>query len=934
MASTTLTATVYNLWNNNFDGSSNASSPYLGMYLRGNGYVYELLCDFDVSSLAGATITSASLRFTVTDSASGTEAQTVYLMEQNKTDPDSWSSPPVYDDFGNFPGTHEYWDTELSNVGSVLSNQEYTINDTSNNIVNLIQSWVDNTENNWGVVLTRTDNSTSRYVTVNGSQVYLDLEYMTGPPEVTKIAYSTAGTSVFNVPDGVTSVTVKAWGAGAGGASGGTQSVGGAGGGGGYVQGTITVTPGEQLNIHVGGKGEKGTFPGDLSGGGGGGGGRSSVSRGNTALFIAGAGGGGGGGDNSSSTAGGAGGVGGGTTGGSGGNSGTAVGAGGGTQSDGGAAGTGGANIGVKGEPPAAFTLTNAIKFDGSPEYIDLGNDSAFNFTNSFSLECWVYVPSGGSGVQRWIGSRSNDTSHGIGFGVNYTNGYLRYTSFGHHDYESNQAVPTDEWVHVAVVINGTNDARFFINGVFINQVNNANPATTTGIQMKLGQAGDGVEYFTGRLDEVRMWNDIRTDAEIKQYYSQQVATDSANLVGYWKLDEGTGLTTEDVSASGNDGTLTNMEESDWIVPSSWEPPSTAGAGGDGGDGRNDGTTKGGEDNGGITNGGDGGSGNQGANPGFAGGGGGGSGYGGGGGGSSSVSGNAGGSGGGGGSNYIDSGATSTTNSQASGVNPPNTTDEDYIASAGVGGAGGATSTDGNDGNDGRIVITWSGATFYYGMQFYADSSNYCFSVSAFTPPSNGSVATWMYLYENPGLAIQRVMGSENAWEIRFGTGSPGTLSNDLNQGGGNLNSNTTFEALKPYHVVCTYDSDNTGQIFIDGVLDATGTGQTGSPGSAVLRLGHTTDATGQYFNGLLEDVRIYDRVLSENECMTIYSCKGTDNIKYGLLHRWTFTEGSIDTVAVDTTGSIKDWGVNSLNMTPVNNPTFKGTRLKYRRFV
>ncbi len=118
-------------------------------------------------------------------------------------------------------------------------------------------------------------------------------------------------------------------------------------------------------------------------------------------------------------------------------------------------------------------------------------------------------------------------------------------------------------------------------------------------------------------------------------------------------------------------------------------------------------------------------------------------------------------------------------------------------------------------------------------------------------------------------------------------------------------------------------------------MLDATGSGQTGSPGATnALQLGHTTDATDQYFYGLLEDVRIYDRVLTDAECATIHACKGTDGITHGLLHRWTLDEGPMDTTASDTTGLIKDLGIDSNNMTPVNTPTFKGTSKKYRRFI
>ncbi len=758
------------------------------------------------------------------------------------------------------------------------------------------------------------------------------LTYSIASDENTKIAYTESGPSVFNVPAGVNFITVKGWGAGAGGAAGGSSGVGGSGGGGGYVQGTIAVTPLEQLTVHVGGKGELGAFTGANSGSGGGGAGRCAVFRGSTPLFIAGGGGGGGGGDNSNPDAGGAGGAGGDNTGGSGGNSSSSIGAGGGTQTTGGAGGTGGANVGVAGED-----------YDGSP----------------------------------------------------------------------------------------------------------------------------------------------------------------------------------------------------------------AGGGGDGADGTT-GTSKGGQGNGGITNGGSGGTGDVVA--GYAGGGGGGSGRSGGGGGASSVASDAGGSGGGGGSNYIDGSATSTTNSQASGVNPPNTGDEDYQVSAGVGGAGGGTSTDGSDGNDGRIVILFPGATFYYGMQFMASNSEYLSSVTTFTPPLSGSVSAWMYLYDNPGSAVQRVMGTEGIWELRLGTDAPGTLSNDLNQGAVDLDSNTIFQANKPYHVVCTYGNDATnfgrclnydgesttavtvagyygitgtaarsmealikstdtgdnniisygevvdtekwrfyidvgtgklrcevqggyiigntvindgewhrigitctassdiedailyvdgvddgvsdsaaqsintssatlfrigagiftgasfdgliddvriwsdvrtptemadnawkqlngdeaglegywqmnetsgtavpdlspnnrngdstnmvdsdwvaslgagdGRIFIDGVLDSTGTNQTGSPGSDNLRIGHTTDATGEYFNGLLEDVRIYDRPLTEAECAIIYGCRGTDGITYGLLHRWRLNDGPLDTTASDSSGFIKDLAIGANNMTPVNTPVFKGTILKMRRFI
>lgn len=102
--------------------------------------------------------------------------------------------------------------------------------------------------------------------------------------------YSTFGSQTFSVPDGVTEIQVKLWGAGGSG----TGASGPAGtspktygGGGGFIKAKLAVTPGESLTIITGGGGTP-------SGGeGASGGGRSAVRRGATELLTAGAGGGG-----------------------------------------------------------------------------------------------------------------------------------------------------------------------------------------------------------------------------------------------------------------------------------------------------------------------------------------------------------------------------------------------------------------------------------------------------------------------------------------------------------------------------------------------------------------------------------------------------------------------------------------------------------------
>lgn len=178
-----------------------------------------------------------------------------------------------------------------------------------------------------------------------GAAVWNNRLYIVGGYTGTKnqLIYNTADSSTFTVPSGITSITVKAWGAGGGGGTGsGGSGSGGNGGGGGYATSTLTgLTGGTALTVMVG---SGGTTVAAASNGGNGGG-FSAVLNGSTYLIQA--GGGGGGGGTQGSGAGGTGGVGGGATAGNGtaggGTTGGGLGVGGsGSAGTGGSAGTSG----------------------------------------------------------------------------------------------------------------------------------------------------------------------------------------------------------------------------------------------------------------------------------------------------------------------------------------------------------------------------------------------------------------------------------------------------------------------------------------------------------------------------------------------------------------------------------------------------------------
>ncbi len=139
-------------------------------------------------------------------------------------------------------------------------------------------------------------------VTKNGCTTSRDTTITARSP-ITQTFNYTGGAQSWTVPTGVTSISIECWGAEG---SDPTGSCNGEGGLGGYAEGVLSVTPGETLNIYVGGRtgynggGVGGGGEGDCGTGpdGGNGGGASDIRQGGTALtnrvIVAGGGGGGG----------------------------------------------------------------------------------------------------------------------------------------------------------------------------------------------------------------------------------------------------------------------------------------------------------------------------------------------------------------------------------------------------------------------------------------------------------------------------------------------------------------------------------------------------------------------------------------------------------------------------------------------------------------
>lgn len=80
---------------------------------------------------------------------------------------------------------------------------------------------------------------------------------------------------------------------------------------------------------------------------------------------------------------------------------------------------------------------------------------------------------------------------------------------------------------------------------------------------------GPSWHAFTGRIDEFRIWDHVRSAAQIAEHMNGQVDPSTPGLVGYWRFDEGAGAIAVDL-AGGRNAQL--VDGATWAVPAMCVP--------------------------------------------------------------------------------------------------------------------------------------------------------------------------------------------------------------------------------------------------------------------------------------------------------------------------------------------------------------------------
>jgi hypothetical protein len=225
----------------------------------------------------------------------------------------------------------------------------------------------------------------------------------------------------------------------------------------------------------------------------------------------------------------------------------------------------------------STVTGSQALSFNGTNQYVNLGNPSDLNFSGDITLEAWI-KPGSTSGLQDII-------AHGYQFLPSYAEDYFRIANGDYEvgSWDGNDAVAeapipagdVGQWVHLAGVYNGS-DWQLYRDGVLVatsgpTQQGALKLTAGTGTvpqgygsnNWAIGAAGNGTErFFQGQIADVSIWSASRSAAQVVSDMATTIPANQSGLVASYQLGQASGGTVQDATGNGSTGVLAGSSPS------------------------------------------------------------------------------------------------------------------------------------------------------------------------------------------------------------------------------------------------------------------------------------------------------------------------------------------------------------------------------------
>lgn len=204
---------------------------------------------------------------------------------------------------------------------------------------------------------------------------------------------------------------------------------------------------------------------------------------------------------------------------------------------------------------------TKVLSFDDTDDYIRVDGAAKLITTgNDFTFMCWFKTNNSPGVIHGNVIFSAHDASGNTNIwriGTS-TGGGIFYS--GSADQSNGSGYADNKWHHLAATVLGSNGTpHVYVDGVEITGFTGTQIPWSSAVTMSIGQEWDGAvasDFFSGQLSDVRIYKQVLTIDQIKGAMYTEGTGNESNLIGYWKLNEGTGSVVYDSSPYGNDGLI------------------------------------------------------------------------------------------------------------------------------------------------------------------------------------------------------------------------------------------------------------------------------------------------------------------------------------------------------------------------------------------
>lgn len=212
-----------------------------------------------------------------------------------------------------------------------------------------------------------------------------------------------------------------------------------------------------------------------------------------------------------------------------------------------------------------ATKTSRALDFDGLDDYLSGSTSPVLDITGNLTIELWVNRTANMPDWQRLVG-KGDMTYRTYGVWLS-SGGQLLFQSYGPSGSMdlAGPIIPLNTWTHIACVRSGT-QALIYVNGVLTNGTSYPTTVSySSPLPLTVGYSGFHTLY-RGRLDEIRIWNTLRSNSDIVNNMNTCLVGNEAGLVANYRMEDTPGSTiAADATANGLTEVLVNMDPgSDW----------------------------------------------------------------------------------------------------------------------------------------------------------------------------------------------------------------------------------------------------------------------------------------------------------------------------------------------------------------------------------